>query len=321
MTDKTSLKQISPDRIDRNPDNPRLFFRTEEMETLMGSIRRYGIQVPITVYQDGSKFILIDGERRWRCALKLNLPRIPAIVQPKPTRLENLLLMFNIHALREQWDYLTIANKLPSVVELFKTQNEGREPKEAELSEITGLARGQIRRCRLLLDLPPKYRKILEEELAKPKHLQSLSEDFFIEMERALKTVRARVSGAIENLNSSRDALIMKTRAKINKNITDFRKLSKIATSIDNLGVPVATARAAIRRIVDPNNKVSISDVYSKQFEVGYDQRKISLNINSIQNFVTSIGPTEVDDWVPDELMEELRTLHKTIGGLLRRLR
>jgi hypothetical protein len=228
--------------------------------------------------------------------------------------------MFNIHALREQWDYMTIANKLPSVIELYRIQNQGSEPTEAELSEITGLARGQIRRCRLLLNLPSKYRSILEEELAKPKSLQTLSEDFFIEMERALKTVQSRVPGAVINVDTARDALILKTRTKINKNITDFRKLSKIATSISNLDVPVTTARSAIRKIVDPANKVSISDVYSKQFEVGYDQRKIALNINSIRNFVDSIPEDEEEDWLSEDVIKDLKDLHRRLGGLLRRL-
>jgi ParB family transcriptional regulator, chromosome partitioning protein len=118
------------------------------MNTLTASIRRYGIQVPIIVYAEGSHFVLIDGERRWRCARKLNLPRIPALVKEKPSRLNNLLLMFNIHALREQWDYLTIARKLSDVISLFKKENKDRDPTEIELSELTGLTRGQIRRCR-----------------------------------------------------------------------------------------------------------------------------------------------------------------------------
>ncbi len=130
------LREISPDKIHRNPDNPRLFFRPEEMDTLMGSIRRYGIQVPLTVYEEEDEFVLIDGERRWRCARKLNLKRVPALVQPKPSPLNNLLLMFNIHALREQWDYLTIANKLPTVISLYKKDNNGEEPNETSLSEI-----------------------------------------------------------------------------------------------------------------------------------------------------------------------------------------
>ena len=163
------LREISPDRIKRNPENPRLFFRDEEMDTLTASIKRYGIQVPLTVYSDGSDYVLIDGERRWRCARKLNLHRVPALVQEKPSRLENLLLMFNIHSLREQWDYLTIARKLPDVIHLFELEYNGREPTEAELSELTGLSRGQIRRCRFLLDLPDKYRELLEKEFSLPK--------------------------------------------------------------------------------------------------------------------------------------------------------
>lgn len=75
-----TLRQISPDDIDRNPDNPRLIFRQQEMESLLVSIDRHGIQVPIAVYREGKTYRLIDGERRWRCAKKLNLKTIPALV-------------------------------------------------------------------------------------------------------------------------------------------------------------------------------------------------------------------------------------------------
>lgn len=282
------LKDISPDRIIRNPENPRLFFRPEEMDTLMASIRRYNIQVPITVYEEGDRYVLIDGERRWRCALKLNLSKMPALVQPKPSPLANLLLMFNIHALREQWDYLTIANKLPDVIALFEKEN-GKGPTEQDLSDITGLTRGQIRRCRFLFDLPKKYRKILEEELALPKHLQVLSEDFFIEMERALKTVQARVPAAVSDLDSARDTLIAKFRAEQINNITDFRKLSKIATSIKTLGVKESKARKALSDIFDPHNEVGIEEVFAEKFEVRYDERKIVLNLESIADYLESV--------------------------------
>jgi ParB family chromosome partitioning protein len=321
MSERSSqLKHISPDKIDRNPENPRLFFRTEEMETLMSSIRQYGIQVPVTVYADGQKYILIDGERRWRCALKLNLKTVPAIVQPKPTKLENLLLMFNIHALREQWDYLTIANKLPSVIELYKADHFGMEPTEGELSEITGLARGQIRRCRLLLDLPPPYRKILEEELSKPKAQQALSEDFFIEMERALKTVRGRVPGAITDLNKARDALIDKTRRKVIRNITDFRMLSKMATSVDNLGLTRSQVAHIIKQIVEPGNDISISATYAAHFEFGYDQRKIGINVSSLVNFLDSFESGKKFD-LEDDLVGELRRLRASLERILNRVK
>lgn len=310
------LKDISPDKVRRNPDNPRLFFRPDEMDTLMASIRRYGIQVPIAVYEDDGSFVLIDGERRWRSALKLNISKIPALIQPKPTPLGNLLLMFNIHALREQWDYLTIANKLPEVISLFREEN-GKEATEQDLSEITGLTRGQIRRCRYLLDLPAKYRRILKGELALPKHLQKLSEDFFIEMERSLKTVQNRVPSAVPDLDSARDALIKKFRDGTIGNITDFRKLSKIATSINNLGVKEASARAAIAGILDPDRRTGIEEVFAEHFEMRYDERKIVLSLDSIYEYLEVTIQKQGVGALRQDLKGRLLRLKKLIDRIL----
>lgn len=314
---QSHLDHISPERIGRNPDNPRLYFRSEEMDTLLASIRRYGIRVPISVYEDSGSYILIDGERRWRCALKLNIDRIPALVQPKPTPLENLLLMYNIHALREQWDYLTIANKLPSVMSLFEAEN-GKKPNERELGEITGLTRGQIRRCGYLLDLPEHYIGLLKDELALPKTQQKLSEDFFIEMERALKTVRARVPAAVHNINSARNALIKKFRGGVIDNITDFRKLSKIATSINNLGVKESKARAAIASILDPASETSIREVFAEQFEIRYDERKVALNIDSIYEYLEFSmqgGGVDVGEDIKRRLVKLKRLIERILGS------
>jgi ParB family chromosome partitioning protein len=311
---KSALRELTPDQIRQNPANPRMFFRPEEMDTLLASIKRYGVQVPISVYEDNGRYILIDGERRWRCAKKLNLRVIPALVQSKPSELENMLLMFNIHALREQWDYLTIAKGLPQVIALFASENSS-EPNEAELSEATGLTRGQIRRCRFLLELPPKYIGVLEEELLLPKSSQQLSEDFFIEMERSLKTIQNRVPSAIENLDTARDALIVKFRAGTIGNITDFRKLSKIATSINNVGAKEARVRSALKDIFDPKKKTGIEEVYAERFEMQYDARKISLTVDSISEYLEM---SEEDTAVIDlELKSKLIALKEMIERVL----
>jgi ParB/RepB/Spo0J family partition protein len=311
---RPTLKDLLPDQIFQNPANPRMFFRPEEMDTLLASIKRYGIQVPISVYQDGERFILIDGERRWRCARKLNLRQIPALIQDKPSPLENLLLMFNIHALREQWDYLTIAKSLPDVISLFNSEN-ARYPNEIELSEITGLTRGQIRRCKYLLDLPKKYVKVLEQELHLPKTSQQLSEDFFIEMERSLKTVQNRVPAAIVELDSARDALISKFRAGTIGNITDFRKLSKIATSIGNVGAKEFRVRSALRDILDPDKRTGIQEVYAERFEMQYDQRKVSLTIDSIFEYLQIAE--EDEETISSALREKLFELKTRIERVL----
>lgn len=314
----TTIEDIAPSKIRRNHDNPRIFFRDEEMDTLTASIRRYGIQVPVTVYPEGSHYVLLDGERRWRCATKLNLSTIPAYVKEKPSRLNNLLLMYNIHALREQWDYLTIARKLPVVISLFAKENKGREPSESELAELTGLTRGQIRRCRFLLDLPDKYREQLEKELALPKQMQKLSEDFFIEMERALKTVQNRLPDAIVDIDRARDALIEKFRSEIIGNITDFRMLSKIATSISNIGIKESKAKEALRSIFNSRNKLSIEQVFSEQFEMRYDERKVLISVDSIYEFLEYTLQDQSNNKLGGELRVKLSRLNRLIGRLLR---
>ena len=74
--------------------------------------------------------------------------------------------------------------------------------------EITGLTRAVIRRCKYLIDLPQVYREQVLSELGKPKSQQKLTEDFFIEMERALKTVERAMPDAIDNKDRVRRVLI-----------------------------------------------------------------------------------------------------------------
>src|SRR4051794_25820591 len=113
------LLEISPDSVKPNPDNPRLIFREDDMNELLQSIQEVGIRVPISVYADGKKYVLLDGERRWRCSKKLNLPTVPAHIQAKPSRLENLLMMFNIHNVRVDWDIMPMALKLAQVRDML----------------------------------------------------------------------------------------------------------------------------------------------------------------------------------------------------------
>ena len=312
-----TLKQLSPKDIGRNPENPRLIFRQEEMESLLVSINNYGIQVPLTVYAEGGRYRLIDGERRWRCALKLNLRTVPVLVQDKPTELQNLLLMYNIHALREQWDYFTIASKLVRVIELFN-QERGYDPNEVDLSSETGLSRGQIRRCRLLLDLPDKYKRMLLKELELPKSRQKLSEDLFIEMERALKTVTRRFPEYHERLDDVRDSLIGKFRSGTISAVTDFRQLSKIATAIDNVDVGTEDAGKTLDRVFDPDTDVGIRQAYEDTVEFEYDERKASQRVQSLTAFFDQVLMQGKARDLDASLLTQVRELYERLTRLLR---
>lgn len=153
MAEEHNVLTLDPRELERNPENPRLIFRADELDALQESIAAQGILVPLTVYRDGRRYILLDGERRWRCALKLGLTRIPVIAQPKPDRLQNIMMMFAIHNARKDWDPLPTAYKLRDLEEEFH-QRQGRQPNEGELAEIASMSRGEVRRLRQLLALP-----------------------------------------------------------------------------------------------------------------------------------------------------------------------
>ncbi|MFM9890521.1 MAG: ParB/RepB/Spo0J family partition protein [Rickettsiales bacterium] len=304
-----ALRQIPPDAIKSNPDNPRLFFRPEEMEELEVSIQKIGIQVPVSVYEKSpGKYILIDGERRTRCARKLNLDTVPALVQKEPSPLQNLLLMSSIHALREQWDYLTIALNLEKIISLYEKEN-GDKPSESVLSKITGLSRGQIRRCTLLLNIPKRYRKELIDELEKKKTDQVITEDFFLEMEGALRAVNRRFPEYAENIDEIRDTLIDKRRDGIIGAVTDFRKLTKIATSHDNVGETKATVKRTLDKVFNPKNKTSIEEVYNDTVHFAYAEKRIGSQVTAVTKFVDeALGKKhEVMD---EQLLSELKGLY-----------
>lgn len=286
------------------------------MESLMRSIDRHGIQVPVVLYEDSPGYRLIDGERRWRCAKLLNLKAVPAIVQEKPTELQNLIMMYNIHALREQWDYFTIASKLTTLIDLFRREN-GHEPNEVELSEETGLTRGQIRRCKLIIDLPERFQEMILEELKKPKSQQSLTEDFFIEMERALKTVFTRVPELAERENEIRDVLIQKFNSKTIKAVTDFRMLSKIATSIEGLGIERDRAIRSLKRIFNPANRTGIDTEFREVVEFEYEERTATRSIESILEFLDEVITEESYLNLDQDFVSHLESLARKIRKIL----
>lgn len=74
------VQRIAVDRIAPNPDQPREHMDPDALDDLAASIARDGVIQPVVVRPDGSAFLLIAGERRWRAAQQAGLTEIPAVV-------------------------------------------------------------------------------------------------------------------------------------------------------------------------------------------------------------------------------------------------
>ena len=77
----TEMTEINLSDIIPNPTQPRTEFDEVALEELADSIRQLGLIQPITVKQEGDKYIIISGERRWRASQRAGLEVIPAYIR------------------------------------------------------------------------------------------------------------------------------------------------------------------------------------------------------------------------------------------------
>jgi ParB family chromosome partitioning protein len=76
------VRHVPIDRIEPNPENPRLLFEESALAELASSIREHGVLQPILVRPAGrDHYQLVAGERRWRAARLAGLLAVPALIE------------------------------------------------------------------------------------------------------------------------------------------------------------------------------------------------------------------------------------------------
>ena len=82
---ETVVRDIAIDDIDPNTDQPRREFDRNALEQLAQSIREAGVLSPILVVENGSRFRIVAGERRFRASRMAGLATVPCIVRSMTT--------------------------------------------------------------------------------------------------------------------------------------------------------------------------------------------------------------------------------------------
>jgi len=307
---------LPPSKIQRNEDNPRLIFRKGDLEALEKSIKEQGILVPLTVFKAGRAYHLLDGERRWRCAIKLGMAHVPVIIQPRPERLQNIMMMFAIHHTRKDWDPLPTALKLQDLEKEFQKRN-SRRPTEAELAGLASLSRGEIRRLRKLLNLPESYRTELLQELNKPRSEQILTVDHVLEATTAASLLRSRELVDEKTEDELRRAIIQKFKRGIIKNTVSPRKLARIARAVTRDEVPRDVAKRVIRELIDsPSYDIDSAfrdSVEKVDFEHGIEQQAGRLIEVLDEHLRRAYQPSPI---LARRLKELVGVLRKVLSGL-----
>jgi len=239
------VQDVRVSEIGPNPHNPRRLFDEEPLRILKESVEKLGILVPVTLYKapkehttKGERYILLDGERRWKCAKELDMSTVPAIVVERPSDTQNILTMFHIHNVREGWQLMPTALKLKVLMDELKETN------ERKLYELTQLSVPQIRRCKILLSYPKRFQNMM---LAPPS--ERMKADFFIELDRIRRpALEDKFEPWIEHGDAkSVEVTLQKYESKAIVAVTDFRQLAEIYRA--------ANAHGKQRRLVSEFNK------------------------------------------------------------------
>lgn len=310
MTNRT-LQVIPINNISANPFNPRLIFDQDDLDELKKSIAKVGILVPLTVYRNTknypkTEYILLDGERRWRCARELQMDSVPANVIDEPSDdTQNILFMFNIHHYRREWELFPTALKLESLIHKLGTDQ------ESQLASFTGVSRSTIRRCKTLLWFPTKYRDILLEKGGK------ISTDFFIE----IYPLANRLSSEDEFLFP--DGTIRLVDGLINKflngtvftDVKDFREVRKAMAYADKAGAFTDFKEKIVAFISKPDLGADIFSSYDINSE--REAKNILRYITYLNESLIKIDSDLLNDFI---FIEQIKSLEIKLSRLIEEL-
>jgi ParB family chromosome partitioning protein len=81
-TRSVGVRVVHIERIEPNPEQPRMVFEQDALDELAASIREHGVLQPILVRPLGpNTYQIVAGERRWRASKQAGLATIPALIE------------------------------------------------------------------------------------------------------------------------------------------------------------------------------------------------------------------------------------------------
>lgn len=230
---KEKIIDIPLSQIDLNNLNPRKRFVDSEEDVLIESILSKGLLNPIIVYKKrgSNRYVILDGERRFRAFKKLNKKEISChVLEKEPTELENLSIMFHLHNVREEWTDFAIAQTLVKVIyEMGKDLKNLERKDKLEISKTTSLSEYKVNKYLVFYDYPQSIiNKFMESEL-KENPDKGMDPDILAEMHAPIKIIDEELPEFFQKYSKEKiiDACVKKKANDIIKTNRDFRLLTK----------------------------------------------------------------------------------------------
>ncbi len=276
------------DKVHPDPKNPRQEFDPGDLALLEDSIKRNGILTPLSVEElpDG-KYLLVDGERRYRSARKLKLPEVPVTILPAMSDLERLIKRFHLQEQHAQWSPWEKAAAISSLrAETGMTVN--------QIGSALGMHPQTIERHLVISELSHRAASQINQ--------RKLPFEWILEMGKIVKSVEDE--GSRKEIE---DAIIKKIDDKL---VLQSRELRKYRIAIKSGGKPI------IKKIIE-NPKYTPNHAAK---EVGMGNADIFNRLSSATSWINTYGAKIVvqkNPTIPARLHDRLVVAKKLIGALV----
>jgi ParB/RepB/Spo0J family partition protein len=338
MTAKTKarepiVREIDPELIDHSAENPR-GDTPEDIESdpdfarLQDSVLLYGVMVPLVVTESETRpgrFVLIDGERRWRAALSVNAKLVPVrVVTGDPG--DALAQSFHIHSLRKEWSPAAYAAATQTLIRQLKSEEPGIGNSEGTIrkrvSERTGLSGMDLRRAvRIALRYSAKDIQAMRRGDPEISYVSETEERFIDEVNRRFPRLLRRLGE-----QKARRTMVGKARRGLLGDTQGLRPLGKLIAAV--LEKP---QRAFLEKEIEQflaDDEMAVADVlrsFHDRFPQGTDDAlALAENVNAdAKTLKAALRKLDLSDLkeryaaTASALVRTLRLLHRVIDGII----
>lgn len=254
IDNKNNVRDISLDKIEANPYQPRKVFDDEKLEELSRSIVAHGLLQPVVVVKKSDKYILISGERRFRASKLANLKTIKAIILDiDDKKLREYALIENIQ--RDDLNVLEIAYSYAGLINEYNVTHE-------ELSNMVFKSRSSITNILRLLTLSGYVQECLSNNKISQGHAKlivGLSEDDQKNIVDSIVGQRLSVREAEVLVKNMKDRHISNNKKTNQKNISprfDIKRFDKLIEIFKNDNIDIRVNKNNIKININSNDDI-----------------------------------------------------------------
>jgi len=161
-----TIAEIDIKLIDPNKNQPRKTFDATSLKELAESIKQHGIISPIVVNDQGGRYMIIAGERRFRASIIAGLRTVPVIIKNYTARqIKEVSIIENLQ--REDLNPIEAARAIKELMEEYNFTQE-------TVADRIGKSRPAIANTLRLLSLSPEVISLIEKNKLTAGHARCL---------------------------------------------------------------------------------------------------------------------------------------------------